>query len=44
MAFIERKEGGRDSLHTFRNILFGFEIHIYSDHKNLVYEVKLSEY
>jgi hypothetical protein len=27
----------------FRNILFGYEIHVYSDHKNLTYEATLSE-
>ena len=26
----------------FRNILFGYEIHVYSDHKNLIYKVTLS--
>ena len=28
----------------FRNILFGYEIHVYSDHKNLVYKATLSEF
>ena len=31
------------SLKEFRNILFGYEINVYSDHKNLVYEATLSE-
>ena len=32
-----------ECLKQFRNILFGYEIHVYSDHKNLVYEATLSE-
>ena len=32
-----------ECLKKFRNILFGYEIHIFSDHKNLVYEATLSE-
>ena len=32
-----------ECLKTFRNILFGYEIHVYSDHKNLIYEATLSE-
>ena len=32
-----------ECLNQFRNILLGYEIHIYSDHKNLVYEATLSE-
>ena len=32
-----------ESLKEFRNILFGYEINVYSDHKNLVYEATLSE-
>ena len=30
-------------LKQFYNIMFGYEIHVYSDHKNLVYEATLSE-
>ncbi|GFH49692.1 hypothetical protein CTEN210_06168 [Chaetoceros tenuissimus] len=32
-----------ECLKQFRNILFGYEINVYSDHKNLVYEATLSE-
>lgn len=32
-----------ECLKQFKNILFGYEIHVYSDHKNLVYEATLSE-
>ena len=32
-----------ECLKQFRNILFGYEIHVYSDHKNLVYKATLSE-
>ena len=32
-----------ECLKQFCNILFGYKIHIYSDHKNLVYEATLSE-
>ena len=32
-----------ECLKQFRNILFGYKINIYSDHKNLVYEATLSE-
>ena len=32
-----------ECLKQFCNILFGYEINIYSDHKNLVYEATLSE-
>ena len=32
-----------ECLKTFRNILFGYEIHVYSDHRNLIYEATLSE-
>ena len=32
-----------ECLKQFRNILFGYEIHVFSDHKNLVYEATLSE-
>jgi hypothetical protein len=32
-----------ECLKQFRNILFGYEIHVYSDHKNLMYEATLSE-
>ena len=30
-------------LKQFRNIVFGYEIHVYLDHKNLVYKATLSE-
>ena len=32
-----------ECLKQFRNILFGYETHVYSYHKNLVYEATLSE-
>ena len=32
-----------ECLKLFRNILFGYEINVYSDHKNLTYEATLSE-
>ena len=32
-----------ECLKQFRNILFGYKINVYSDHKNLVYEATLSE-
>ena len=32
-----------ECLKQFRNILFGYEIHVYSDHKNFVYEATFSE-
>ena len=31
-----------ECLKQFCNILFGYEIHVYSDHKNLVHEATLS--
>ena len=30
-------------LKQFQNILFGYEIYVYSDHKNFIYEATLSE-
>jgi transposase InsO family protein len=32
-----------ECLKQFRSILFGYELHVYSDHKNLIYEATLSE-
>ena len=32
-----------ECLKQFQNILFGYEIHVFSDHNNLVYEATLSE-
>ena len=32
-----------ECLKQFCNILFGYEIHVYSDHKNLAYKANLSE-
>ena len=32
-----------ECLKQFCNILFGYEIHVHSDHKNLVYEATMSE-
>ena len=32
-----------ECLHQFRGIIFGYEIYVFSDHKNLVYAATLSE-
>ena len=32
-----------ECLKQFRNILFGYEIHVFLDYKNLIYEATLSE-